>query len=133
MSLLNSTVKRLQKVVDSTLTQAYLDIYGNDDAGSRVELHTVVSPLAACEEVLALYQGGLADFEVAAPLALNAIGADNTEITQALKRHEALASKGTVIDPMVINSMAAVAGSQMDSSGSSGRSGSSSKERHPNE
>ena len=88
LSLLNSTVQRLSKMLDSTLTSAYLEVHGNEDVSRRVELTTVVSPLASCEEVLALYQGGLADFQVAAPLALNAVGASTSEISMAMERHE---------------------------------------------
>jgi hypothetical protein len=90
LALLNSTVQRLAKMLDSTLTQAYVDIYGNEDSSRKIELVTVVSPLSSCEEVLALYQGGLADFEIAAPLALNSIGADVNDILAAMKRHEEL-------------------------------------------
>lgn len=88
LALLNSTVQRLAKMLDSTLTQAYVDIHGNEDSSRKIELVTVVSPLSSCEEVLALYQGGLADFEIAAPLALNSVGADVSDITAAMKRHE---------------------------------------------
>lgn len=86
LALLNSTVQRLAKLLDSTLTQAYIDIYGIDDASRKVELVTVVSPLASCEEILALFQGGLADYEIAAPLALNSVGADVNDINAAMER-----------------------------------------------
>lgn len=88
LALLNSTVQRLAKMLDSTLTQAYVDIHGNEDSSRKIELVTVVSPLSSCEEVLALYQGGLADYEIAAPLALNSVGADVNDIAAAMKRHK---------------------------------------------
>lgn len=63
---------------------------GEGGAASRqgYEVVLTVSPLAATEEVLALFQGGIADYEAAAPLALNAIGLNGEEIQRALKRQK---------------------------------------------
>ena len=47
-----------------------------------------ITPLAATEEVMALFQSGIADWESAGPLALNAIGLNVDEIAQAAKRHK---------------------------------------------
>jgi len=123
LSLLNATVQQLARSVDSVLTEAYIDIYGEDGesgesgAGAShevsggpgtgtgaapsgkgasvraVELVTSTSPLAASEEVLALFSGGLADFEAAAPPALHAIGLSQPEIEAALDRQRALVKK----------------------------------------
>lgn len=118
LSLLNATVQQLARSVDSVLTEAYIDIYGEDgesgesgeSGGSResrdskggsapsgggraVELVTSTSPLSASEEVLALFSGGLADFEAAAPPALHAIGLSQPEIEAALDRQRALVKK----------------------------------------
>jgi hypothetical protein len=120
LSLLNATVQQLARSVDSVLTEAYIDIYGQDGesgesgagasnevsggaaaaaplgkgiSGRAVELVTSTSPLAASEEVLALFSGGLADFEAAAPPALHAIGLSQPEIEAALDRQRTLVKK----------------------------------------
>lgn len=123
LSLLNATVQQLARNVDSVLTEAYIDIYGEDGesgesgagvsnevaveqeafpaagkrkSGRSVELVTSTSPLSASEEVLALFSGGLADFEAAAPPALHAIGLSKSEIEAALDRQRALVKKQEV-------------------------------------
>lgn len=110
-------MQQLAKSVDTVLTEAYIDIYGEDGEsgesgvgasnevsgagalpgkgaqGRAVELVTSTSPLSASEEVLALFSGGLADFEAAAPPALHAIGLSQAEIEAALDRQRALVKK----------------------------------------
>ena len=105
LALLNATVQQLSRSVDSVLTDAYLGVYGNNTnaakekstpsmtagggstAGQTIELVTSTSPLSASGEVLALFQGGLADYEAAAPLALHAVGLSQIDIEAALERH----------------------------------------------
>jgi hypothetical protein len=58
------------------------------NAREGIELVVAASPLSSTEEVLALFTGGIADFEAAAPLALNAVGLDPDQIQQALKRQK---------------------------------------------
>ena len=84
LSLLNSTVASLAKSVNEVLTQAYCELYG-DDTGD-VQLELVTAPLAATEEVLALYQAGIAPAEVAVPACLHAIGASREDIEDAVKK-----------------------------------------------
>lgn len=62
------------------------DIYANgpdDDVG---QLQLLTSPLAATEEVLALYAGGLVPVELAMPAVLNAIGSSKEDIDSALEK-----------------------------------------------
>ena len=49
-------------------------------------LELVTAPLAATEEVIALFQAGIAPLEVAVPACLHAIGASKQEIDDALKK-----------------------------------------------
>lgn len=69
----DSSAKRTKSVTDNT---------------PAVELVTTTSVISSVDEVLALYTGGVADFEAAAPLALNAIGLTPGEIEAALERRE---------------------------------------------
>ena len=94
LSLLNSTIQQLSHLVNIVLTQAYHDIYGQDSDKDDIQFCTIVSPLASAQEVQQLYSAGLADFKVAAPLALHAIGASNREVEDALKRREDAEAKG---------------------------------------
>ena len=84
LSLLNSTVASLAKSVNEVLTEAYCELYG-DETGD-VQLELVTAPLAATEEVLALYAAGIAPAEVAVPACLHAIGASKDEIDEAVKK-----------------------------------------------
>jgi hypothetical protein len=84
LSLLNSTVTSLAKSVNEILTEAYLDIYPDDSGDVTLEL--ITAPLAASEEVLALFQGGVAPAEVAVPACLHAIGASREQIEDAVKQ-----------------------------------------------
>ena len=59
---------------------------GHGARARPVELVTTTSPLSATEEVLALFQGGIADFEAAAPVALHSIGLSAIEIEAAIER-----------------------------------------------
>ena len=74
----------LAKSVNEVLTEAYCELYG-DETGD-VQLELVTAPLAATEEVLALYQAGIAPAEVAVPACLHAIGASKDEIDEAVKK-----------------------------------------------
>jgi len=86
LSLLNSTVAELAKVTSRVLTLAYHDIYGNEDDSDPVELTLLTSPLAASEEVSALYTAGLAPVEIAMPAVLHSIGANKDQIDAAVKK-----------------------------------------------
>lgn len=88
LSLLNSTIQQLSHTLNTILTQAYHDIYGNDSPNGDISFTTTVSPLSSAEEVVKLFSSGLADFKVAAPLALHAVGASMSEIEAALERQE---------------------------------------------
>ena len=83
LSLLNSTVTSLAKSIGEVLTMAFIDIYGDQSGDTSLEL--ITAPLAATEEVVALYQAGLAPVEVAVPAVLHAIGATKEEIDEAVK------------------------------------------------
>ena len=73
LTLLNTTVAQLAKSVSSVLTMAYRDIYGEDEDGDApAMLQLLTSPLAATDEVLNLYAGGLAPVELAMPAVLRA-------------------------------------------------------------
>lgn len=62
------------------------DIYAegpNDDVG---QLQLLTSPLAATDEVLNLFTGGLVPVEIAMPSVLHAIGATKEDIDAALEK-----------------------------------------------
>ena len=84
----------LAKSINQVLTDAYLDVYGSEDGDVTLEL--ITAPLAATEEVLALFQAGLAPVEVAVPACLHAIGASKQEIDEAVKK--AMADKDRVLN-----------------------------------
>ena len=84
LSLLNSTVTSLAKDISAVLTEAYHDLYGAEEGDTTLEL--ITAPLAASEEVLALFQGGLCPAEVAVPSVLHAIGATKDQIEDAVKQ-----------------------------------------------
>ena len=84
LSLLNSTVSSLAKSVNEVLSAAYVDVYGEEE--SDVSLELITAPLAASEEVLALFAGGLCPAEVAVPSVLHAIGASKDQIEDAVKQ-----------------------------------------------
>ena len=86
MALLNTTVSELAKTLNRILTTAYTDIYGDGNGSDPIELSVITSPLAATDEVAALYAAGLAPLEIAMPAALNAIGATRAAIDAAVKR-----------------------------------------------
>ena len=87
LSLLNTTVAQLSKVVSQVLTMAYRDIYGEDeDADDPAQLVLLTAPLAATEEVISLFAAGLAPCEIAMPACLHAIGATQDEINAAVKK-----------------------------------------------
>lgn len=108
MSLLNTTVSQLAKAVDSVLTIAYRvsgrkltscpsgsdtfspfvpqDIYASNASEDVGQLQLLTSPLAATDEVLALYTGGLVPIEIAMPSVLHAIGASKDAIDAAVEK-----------------------------------------------
>jgi len=87
LSLLNTTVAQLAKTVSQVLTMAYRDIYGEEeDTDDPAQLILLTSPLAATEEVVALYAAGLAPCEIAMPAVLHAIGATQAEIDAAVEK-----------------------------------------------
>ena len=107
MALLNATIQQLGRKVDTVLTNTYNDIYAvdglaydnakttgvttqriNDSDDDELQLVTTTSPLSSSSEVLALYSGGLADYEAAAPLALHTVGISASAIEAMMKRHE---------------------------------------------
>ena len=57
------------------------------ESNDTIELVTTTAPMSAAQEVLALFSGGLADFEAAAPLALHSVGMSAAEIEGALDRY----------------------------------------------
>ena len=59
----------LAKSIGEVLTMAFIDIYGDQSGDTSLEL--ITAPLAATEEVVALYQAGLAPVEVAVPVVEN--------------------------------------------------------------
>ena len=74
----------LAKDISAVLTEAYFDVYGVEEGNTTLEL--ITAPLAASEEVLQLFQGGLCPAEVAVPACLHAIGATKAEIDDAVKQ-----------------------------------------------
>ena len=74
----------LAKDISAVLSEAYHDVYGAEEGDTTLEL--ITAPLAASEEVLALFQGGLCPAEVAVPSVLHAIGATKDQIEDAVKQ-----------------------------------------------
>lgn len=89
-----------------------------------VELVVASSPLAATEEVLALFAGDLADFKAAAPVALASIGLEPLQIQEALKRREKREAEEKA-EKNRLEKEAKDARAQHDSGGSKSSSGSS--------
>lgn len=93
LSLLNATVGKLVNTVNTVLTQVYADIYGSDldsqadSSGCPTELVVTPSPLAALPDIATIYAAGLADFEVAAPLAMHAVGTPASTVDAAMERY----------------------------------------------
>ena len=85
LTLLNTTVSMLAKSVNLVLTLAYRDIYG-DDHDEPVTCELITSPLAATEEVVALYAAGLCPLEIAVPACLHAIGTSRDQIAEAVDK-----------------------------------------------
>ena len=85
--MLNTTVAQMAKSVNSVLTMAYRDIYGeDDDTDDPAQLQLLTAPLAATEEVIAIFNAGLAPCEIAMPAVLHAIGATKDEIDSAVEK-----------------------------------------------
>lgn len=90
---LNTTVSQLAKWVNLTLTQAYRDIYGEEEGDEPAQLMLLTSPLSSTEEVANLYAAGLAPLEVAMPAALHAIGAPKDVIERVVEESKARDAK----------------------------------------
>ena len=86
LSLLNTTVSQLAKAVNSVLTLCYRDIYSDGPGDDVGQLQLLTSPLAATDEVLNLFTGGLVPVEIAMPSVLHAIGATKEDIDAALEK-----------------------------------------------
>ena len=86
LSLLNVTVSQLAKAVNSVLTLCYRDIYSEGPSDDVGQLQLLTSPLAATDEVLNLYAGGLVPVEIAMPSVLHAIGATKDDIDAAVQK-----------------------------------------------
>ena len=82
---MNTTVSQLAKAVNQVLTLAYRDLYGEEESDQPTSLSLLTAPLAASEEVVQLFQAGLAPVEIAMPACLHAIGASKDEIDLAVK------------------------------------------------
>lgn len=77
----------MAKSVSRVLTMAYRDIYGEDDnIEDPAQLQLLTAPLAATDEVVALFTAGLAPCEIAMPAVLHAIGASKDEIDRAVEK-----------------------------------------------
>lgn len=78
--------------MNKVLTIAYRDIYATSPEDDVGQLALLTSPLAANEEVLQLYQGGLIPVELAIPSVLNSIGvpkdAIDNAVEEAIKKKE---------------------------------------------
>jgi hypothetical protein len=97
-------VQRLATAINKVLTRTYIDIYGLKNHGEAehslqgdkdtlsgspaIEMVTLSSPLASSEAVLALVAGGLADVLIAAPIALQSLGLNQSDINEYMKRVE---------------------------------------------
>ena len=62
------------------------DIYAEGPSDDVGQLQLLTSPLAATDEVLQLYAGGLVPVEIAMPSVLHAIGATKDDIDAALEK-----------------------------------------------
>ena len=62
------------------------DIYAESSSDDVGQLQLLTSPLAATDEVLQLYAGGLVPVEIAMPSVLHAIGATKDDIDSALEK-----------------------------------------------
>jgi hypothetical protein len=78
--------------VNEVLTMAYRDIYAapGEDVG---QLQLLTSPLAATDEVLRLFEGGLIPINLAMPAVLHAIGTTKEDIDTAVARAMVLAEE----------------------------------------
>lgn len=88
LSLLNGTVSRISAALNAVLSRAYVDIYKDND----IELVTSPASVTTLSDIVALHTSGLADFEIAAPMALQAVGATSSMVEAALDRHRAAAT-----------------------------------------
>jgi hypothetical protein len=85
LSLLNTTVKDLAKAVNNVMTIAYKEIYSQSIGEDVGQLQLLTSPIAATDEVLNLFNGGLVPINIAMPSVMHAIGATKDDIDSALQ------------------------------------------------
>lgn len=83
LQLLNSTISSIAVSLNTCLTQTYRAVYG----GATDDLVLVTSPLASVDEVVALFQAGVVDIDLAMPVALHSLGVCSKEIREALDRN----------------------------------------------
>ena len=83
LQLLNSTISSIALSMNTCLTQTYRAVYG----GATDDLVLVTSPLASVAEVVALFQAGVVDLELAMPVALHSLGVCSKEIREAVERN----------------------------------------------
>lgn len=80
-----SPLLQLAKSVNAVLTVCYRDIYSSGPEDNVGKLQLLTSPLAATEEVLNLFAGGLVPVEIAMPAVLHAIGSTKEDIDKAVE------------------------------------------------
>lgn len=68
------------------MTLCYRDIYGLESSDDIGQLQLLTSPLAATNEVLNLFTGGLIPIEIAMPSVLHAIGSTKEDIDAAVEK-----------------------------------------------
>ena len=86
LALLNSTVAQLSEAVSNVLTRVYRAIYGDDDAEKEPAVLSLrTSPLAASDEVIALYAANLVPCGHAVSAAMHALGASASAIDNAVE------------------------------------------------
>jgi hypothetical protein len=87
LQLLNSTVAQLAKSVNQVLTKVYQLLYseGEEDGEDPPQLTLRTAPLAASEEVIALYGAQLLPCEHAVRAAMHTLGASPDQIDAAVE------------------------------------------------
>lgn len=116
LALFNSTVQQFANAINRVLTECYIHIYDHvvprsnvkqqrharherapqRRAGTHSELVLATNPIAVTDEIINIYNAGLADFDIAAPLALHTVGASNESILQLLERHRKQVAAGNL-------------------------------------
>ena len=94
LQLLNSTISSIAVSLNTCLTQTYRAVYG----GATDDLVLVTSPLASVNEVVALFQAGIMDIDLAMPVSLHSLGVNSKEIREALERNLSKREGGKTVD-----------------------------------